>query len=77
MRNTAQAKHYQVNDRSPPVATAGLLTSGPLTCARLRTTTPPSGVYVRTESGRTRCNCGAIQFRQLTESESLFESVSI
>jgi hypothetical protein len=46
-------------------------------CATPRTTTPPSGVSVRTESRRTRFNCGAIRFRQLTESASLFESVSI
>jgi hypothetical protein len=43
----------------------------------LRTTTPPSGVSVRIESRRTRVNCGAVRFRQHTESASLFESVSL
>ena len=64
------------NAHSPPDATSGLSINTSLKFASLRTTTPPSGVSVRTESGRTRCNCGAIRFRQLTESASLFESVS-
>lgn len=42
-----------------------------------RTTTPPSGVSVRTDSGRTRNNPGAIQFCQVAEKTSPFKSVSI
>ena len=60
-----------------PVATAGLLTSFPLTCALLRTTTPPSGVTVCTDSSRTCINCGAVRHQQHSEKASLFESVSI
>lgn len=48
-----------------------------LTCASARTTTPPSGVSVRTESRRTCFNRGVDRFRQHAESTTLFESVSI
>lgn len=61
----------------PPVATKGQKPDPALNFVPPRTTTPPSGVSVRTESGQSRCNCGAIRFRQLTESALLFESVSI
>ena len=66
-----------LNGCFPPVATAGLLTSFPLTCARSRTTTPPSGVSVCTDSSRTCINCGAARHQQHFEKASLFESVSI
>ena len=46
-------------------------------CAPTRTTTPPSGVSVRTESRRTHFNCSVVRFHQLTEKAPLFESVSI
>ena len=62
---------------SSHLATAGRQGDPTLKFVQPRTTTPPSGVSVRTESRRTRFNCGAIRFRQLTESASLFESVSI
>ena len=42
-----------------------------------RTTTPPSGVSVRIDSGRARFNCGATHFRQATEKTNIFECVSI
>ena len=42
-----------------------------------RTTTPPSGVSVRTESRRTRFNCGVVRSPQHTEKSSRFEPVSI
>ena len=42
-----------------------------------RTTTPPSGVSVCSESGRTHCNHGAAPFRQHTEVYRYFESASI
>jgi hypothetical protein len=45
--------------------------------APTRTTTPPSGVSVRTESKRTRFKWGAVRFLQHSENEQLFESVSI
>jgi hypothetical protein len=45
--------------------------------APTRTTTPPSGVSVRIDSGRTLFNCGAIYFWQATEKKNIFESVSI
>lgn len=45
--------------------------------ASSRTTTPPSGVSVRTDSGRTRLNLGAIRFCQGTEKPYFLESVSI
>ena len=45
--------------------------------AKLRTTTPPSGVSDRLDSGRTRLNCGAIHFWQAPEKACLFECVSI
>ena len=64
------------NDPCPPLETLGHKVDPALKFAPPRTTTPPLGLSVRTESGRTRCNCGAIRFRQLTESASLFESVS-
>ena len=62
---------------SSHLATAGLVTSRPLTCALLRTTTPPSGISVCTESRQTRFNCGVVRFPQYIEKTSLFESVSI
>ena len=75
--NGGQGLANRLDVRFPPISTPGTLqTELPLACAPTRTTTPPSGVSVRNESGRTRCNCGAIRFRQLTESASLFESVS-
>ena len=46
-------------------------------CVPKRTTTPPSGVSVRTESRRTGVNCGVVRFHQITEKATLFESVSI
>ena len=61
----------------PPVASSYPSTRSAPKYARVRTTTPPSGVSVCTESGRTRFNCGAIRFHQSTENASLFESVSI
>ena len=45
--------------------------------APTRTTTPPSGVSVRIDSGRARFNCGATYFRQATEKTNIFECVSI
>ena len=45
--------------------------------AQTRTTTPPSGVSVRIDSGRARFNCGATYFRQATEKTNIFECVSI
>ena len=45
--------------------------------APFRRTTPPAGVFVRIDSGRTRFNCGAIEFSQDTEKASPFEFVSI
>ena len=45
--------------------------------APTRTTTPPSGVSVRIDSGRARFNCGATYFRQSTEKTNIFECVSI
>ena len=45
--------------------------------APTRTTTPPSGVSVRFDSGRARFNCGATYFRQATEKTNIFECVSI
>ena len=42
-----------------------------------RTTTPPSGVSVRIDSGRARFNCGATYFWQATEKTNIFECVSI
>ena len=63
--------------RFPPFASTKCTTKPVPKCASTRTTTPPSGVAVRPESRRTRFNHGAIRFRQLTESASLFESVSI
>ena len=45
--------------------------------SRTRTTTPPSGVSVCTESRRSPRNCGVGRFNQLTEKATLFESVSI
>ena len=46
-------------------------------CAPPRTTTPPSGVSVCTESRQTRFNCGVVRFSQYIEKTSLFETVSI
>jgi hypothetical protein len=43
----------------------------------LRCKTPPSGVSVRTDSRRTRFNCGASRFRQHAEIARSFGSVSI
>jgi len=43
----------------------------------LRSTTPPSGVSDRFDSGRTRLNCGAIHFWQASEKNCFFECVSI
>ncbi len=45
--------------------------------APTRTTTPPSGVFVRIDSGQTRLNCGAIHFQQAPEKTNIFESDSI
>ena len=45
--------------------------------APTRTTTPPSGVSVRIDSGRARFNCGATYFRQAPEKTNIFECVSI
>jgi hypothetical protein len=45
--------------------------------APTRTTTPPSGVSVRFDSGRARFNCGATYFWQETEKKNIFECVSI
>ena len=45
--------------------------------APTRTTTPPSGVSVRIDSGRARFNCGATYFWQATEKTNIFECVSI
>ena len=42
-----------------------------------RTTTPPSGVSIRIDSGRARFNCGATYFWQATEKTNILESVSI
>ena len=45
--------------------------------APTRTTTPPSGVSVRIDSGRAPLNCGATYFRQTAEKTNIFECVSI
>ena len=45
--------------------------------APTRTTTPPSGVSVRTDSGRNHLNCGAIHSRQAHEKTTIFSCVSI
>lgn len=47
------------------------------TCALPRTTTPPSGVSERFDSGRAYLNCGATYFWQATEKKNIFECVSI
>ena len=46
-------------------------------CDGLRCETPPSSVSVCTDSTRTRFNCGERGFRQSTESNTLFQSISI
>jgi len=64
--------------RNPPKETAvALALKLPLICASPRATTPPSGVFVRFDSGRIRLNCGAIHFWQAHEMTCIFECVSI
>jgi hypothetical protein len=72
-----ELREQETTVRSPPFASTKCTTQPAPKCPPTRTTTPPSGVSVCTESRRTRCNCGAIRFRQHAESASLFESVSI
>ena len=72
-----QPRPAPLQDSFPSVVSPWAAAQPAPECALALTTTPPSGVSVRIESRRTRFNCGAVRFRQHTESKSLFESVSI
>ena len=63
--------------RSDQILKFGFTLRWTYSCALPRTTTPPSGVSVCTESRQTRFNCGVVRFPQYIEKTSLFESVSI
>jgi hypothetical protein len=77
-RRLLRMQRRDLTGRFPPKETAvALALKLPLICASPRATTPPSGVFVRFDSGRIRLNCGAIHFRQASEKTNSFECVSI